>query len=686
MRVALLNTYDIIGGAARAMYRLHVGLGRIGIDRTLYVASARSGAPDMVVVRPQTASELVEWRKREDAIRAEEAPYPILRDHGPFHSERAARGVLLSQKLAPADVLHLHWTRGLVDWATFMPAVRPEQALVWTLHDQHPFTGGCHYTGDCQGFMAGCGHCPVLGSHNPDDLSAAVLARKAAALSALRAPLHIVTPSNWLAAEAQRSRLFADRPIHVVPNGLDAGLFRPVDPTPARQRLGIAPGDTVILFIAHVLSDPRKGYALLRSGLGALAGRSDLVLVTVGEGMVDPPPGIRTIAVGPVWDEADLVPLYAMADLVAVPSAQDNYPNTALEALACGTPVIGLPAGGMPDLVGNDERGLLARGLEPVDFARSLAEALSDRDRLGAWGRAGRAFIERECTLERQASRYAALYAEALAEARRPPDKTSAIMSARRQSKMDRRAAVAALTPRYGGLSDGAFGIWDFLFDLQKGRDVQGHGLEIGVFRGSGLAAILDHLRGAERVCAIDFAPQRDLVTEHLAGLGLPGERVDWLEGCSRQLRRTEAAAAWRGRCRFLHIDGEHSYDAVRNDLEWCTDLMTPGAVISVDDVLLAESLCVTHALFDHLRDHPHRLRLFLCGFGKAYLCAPADLDFYRGHCLTGLVPWLEIEHGIKARLAKNSHAWELDYLGITERGDGPPYMEIGRYRQIPPA
>lgn len=684
MRVALLNTFDINGGAARAMFRLHEGLGRLGVKRTLYVARAWGEDPEMVVVKPGTPDELAEWRRREAEVRAEESPYEALRGFAPFHTERAARALLLEQKLAPADVLNLHWTRGLVDWTSFMAARRPDQALVWTLHDQHPFTGGCHFSGDCVGFTSGCGRCPVLKSDKPDDLSALVMKRKSQALSGLRAPLHIVAPSHWIATEAKRSRLFGDRPIHVIPNGLDTALFRPLETSSLRQRLNIAPEDRVVLFIAHWLSDARKGYALLQAGLSALDDPAGIVLVTVGEGDIPAPAGIRTIAMGRVDADADLIALYSMADLVAVPSVQDNYPNTALEAMSCGTGIIGLPVGGLPDLTGNDERGRLADGTDAAAFARALRDALADRDRLVAWGRAGRAFVERECTLERQAGRYATLYAEASAEARRGADTVPAAM-AHRQANIRRREAIRALTPGHGGLSDGAFGIWDFLLTQQRRRGVTGHGLEIGVYRGSGLAALAPHLNENERMVAIDIAPQRELVAGHLAGLGLDATRVNWLEGCSRHLQRIGAGAPWNGACRFLHIDGEHSYDAVRADLEWCASLMAPGAVISVDDVLLAESLCVTHALFDHLRDNPHRLRLFLCGLGKAYLCAPSDLGFYRSACLDGLIPWLEAEHGVKARLAKNSHAWELDYLGIAERGDGAPYMSIGRYSQTPP-
>lgn len=416
MRVALLNTFDTAGGAARAMHRLYVGLGRIGIQRTLYVARRDSNDAGIVPVRPATSDEQAEWQVLEAAIRAEEAPYPALGGAGfvPFHSERAARALLLERRLGPTDLFNLHWTRGLVDWSHFLAARRPDQPVVWTLHDQHVFTGGCHYAGDCTGFTQACGHCPLLASDQADDLSALVLARKRQALARLRPPMHVVTPSRWMAAAAARSSLLRDIPVHTIPNGLDTDVFRPVDRRSLRLRLGIDPDATVILFVAHILDDPRKGYLHLRAALDALPTPGRLVLVVAGESQVPPPAHVPFLHRGAARDDAELASLYAMADLVAVPSDQENYPNTALEALACGTPVIGFAIGGMPELVQSGETGLLAPSHDRAAFSETLAAALSDRARLAGWGWAGRAFVERECSLDRVAQRYAAVFEAAV--------------------------------------------------------------------------------------------------------------------------------------------------------------------------------------------------------------------------------------------------------------------------------
>lgn len=419
MRVALLNTFDTAGGAARAMHRLYVGLGRLGVDRTLYVARRDSDDPAIVPVRPATPEEQTEYQDLEAAVRAEEAPYAPLRGGGfiPFHSERAARARLLEQRMRPADVFNLHWTRGLVDWAHFMAHRGPHQALVWTLHDQNIFTGGCHYTGDCENFARSCGACPMLDSTDESDLSALILSRKRAALTGLRAPLHIVTPSRWMAAEAARSVLLRDRPIHVVPNGLDIDQYRPRDRAGLRARHGIAPDALVILFVSHVLEDPRKGYAHLKAALDTLPEDAPVILLLAGQGQVPPPARVPVIQAGAVREDAEMAALYALADLVAVPSGQENYPNTGLEALACGTPVIGFNLGGLPDMVQSGHNGILADRHDTAAFTLALREALRDRNRLAGWGREGRAFVERECSLDRVAARYAAIYREALGEA-----------------------------------------------------------------------------------------------------------------------------------------------------------------------------------------------------------------------------------------------------------------------------
>ncbi|MDG5494751.1 glycosyltransferase [Niveispirillum sp. BGYR6] len=415
MRITLLNTFDIAGGAARAAYRLHQGLREIGVAHQFLVARKDSDDPDITPVRPRDAAEQAAWAAREGEGQAELAAYPALQGPGfvPFHSGLAGRADLLEDRLPPTDIFHLHWVRGLVDWPLFFRRRRPDQGLVWTLHDQNPFTGGCHYADACRGFTMACGRCPMLGSVVADDLSALVLARKRAALAAFPGPVHIVSPSRWLAAEAANSRLFAGLPIHVIPNAVDIRTLVPADGAPLRRRLGIADDVLTLGFVSHLLADPRKGLDLLMQALNQLAPSlpDRLTLLVAGEGEVPPVPlSVPCVNAGPQSGDGDLCGFYAACDLLVVPSRQDNLPNVVLEAMACARPVVGFDSGGVPDMIMPGVTGFLAPGSDADALAVGLAAAVRRRADLPAMGQAGRQRAEREYAPVVQARRYAALY------------------------------------------------------------------------------------------------------------------------------------------------------------------------------------------------------------------------------------------------------------------------------------
>ena len=103
--------------------------------------------------------------------------------------------------------------------------------------------------------------------------------------------------------------------------------------------------------------------------------------------------------------------VYSAADLFVSPSLQDNLPNTVLESLACGTPVVGSHTGGIPDMVRPGETGWLFETGNVEALRATLQEALATRDLTGLRTRC-REVAEREYSLELQAERYKKLYEE----------------------------------------------------------------------------------------------------------------------------------------------------------------------------------------------------------------------------------------------------------------------------------
>lgn len=381
MRPLLVNANDLRGGAARAAYRLHVGLRSIGVDSSMLV-QVKDGK-DASVVGPRSAFGGLAGRMRQLLDLLPVYAYPAGRTRRTFYPgwlpDRSRSRV---QDIAP-DLVHLHWiTGGFVNVKTLRKYRLP---LVWTLHDMWAFTGGCHYDEGCGRYSLGCGLCPVLGSNAHRDLSSLGFRRKMRAYRDL--PITIVTPSRWLGDRARSSLLLAGFPVSVIPNAIDTDCFRPIAKDAARDVLGL-PGDRkLILFgAAHGADEPRKGFSHLQSALRLLAqraGASQYMAVVFGESTPERPPdvGMACTYVGRVHDDTRLAALYAAADVFVAPSTQENLSNTVLEALACGTPCVAFDIGGMPDMIEHRRNGYLARALDSGDLAEGIRWALEDAGR-----------------------------------------------------------------------------------------------------------------------------------------------------------------------------------------------------------------------------------------------------------------------------------------------------------------
>ena len=196
----------------------------------------------------------------------------------------------------------------------------------------------------------------------------------------------------------------------MIPNGVDLDDFAPRDRRTAREVFGLPQDAKVILFVAHGLGLRRKGFVYLAEALRGLNQISDLVVLCLGQGT--PPDGLNVPCVnaGVVHSDRLLSFAYSAADLLVVPSLQDNLPNTVLEAMACGVPVVGFDVGGIPDMVRNGVTGILTPAGEVARLREALVELLQSRPRREAMAAACRRVVTEEYTLEIQARRYIELY------------------------------------------------------------------------------------------------------------------------------------------------------------------------------------------------------------------------------------------------------------------------------------
>lgn len=280
---------------------------------------------------------------------------------------------------ADADLLHLHWINN--EMMSIGDIGRLRKPVVWTLHDMWAFCGSEHYTADLR-WRDGYAHHNRPAHESGPDLNRWAWKRKR---SAWQRHMHIVTPSHWLANCVRQSVLMHEWPVTVVHNAIDTDVWQPVEKVTARKLLNL-PADALLLLFGAIggSNDPRKGFDLLRQALQHLQGNaSNLQLVVFGQLAPRIPEnlGFPVHYTGHLHDDLSLSVLYSAADVMVIPSRQDNLPNTGVEALACGTPVVAFNTCGLPDIVTHEQTGYLSRVSDAEDLAHGIQWVLDDRQR-----------------------------------------------------------------------------------------------------------------------------------------------------------------------------------------------------------------------------------------------------------------------------------------------------------------
>lgn len=333
-----------------------------------------------------------------------------------FSDDRSEHSADALKQVPPSDILHLHWIAGFVDYRDFFSRLPRGLPIVWTLHDMNPFTGGCHFDGGCGKYLEQCGGCPQIGSLERHDLSARIWQRKNAAFAACSASsMHLVTPSHWLATEAKKSTLLGRFPVTVIPYGVDTERFQPRDRRFARQLFGIPHEARVVLFVADWAGEKRKGLELLIEAIRGIEDLPELCVFTIGREMTRQEIGKRSIAIEYIRDELTMSLAYSACDLFVVPSLQDNLPNTALEALACGIPTVAFAVGGLTDLIREHETGVLVAPGDVQALRIAITKLLKNPDRLASMAISCRGTALAEYQLDVQARHYVSLYESLIA-------------------------------------------------------------------------------------------------------------------------------------------------------------------------------------------------------------------------------------------------------------------------------
>ena len=413
MKILHLSTFDTIGGAARAGYRIHEGLRNIEVFSQMLVSKKASSDAD--VIESKIDANPIVRRVKGELNRLALTTYSKCIKHS-FSPQWVPDRLSESIHQYNPDIIHLHWIAN--SYLQIESLTRFNKPIVWTLMDMWPFTGGCHYTEECDLYQKSCGACPQLGSSREQDLSRKVWNRKATAWQSIN--LTVVAPSTWMEQCARSSSLFTNVPIKVIPFGLDIDSYQPIEQQAARTALGLPQDKKLILFGAvSPISDYRKGFHLLQQALHTLSQselKNDIEVVIFGTLEPIPPVdlGFKAHYLGRLQDDASLARAYSAADVMVAPSLQEAFGQTASESLACGTPAVVFRNTGLADIVDHKQTGYLATAFEADDLAKGIRWVISNDSRHRSLRAQSRHKAEKQYSLSRQAEQYAEVYRELL--------------------------------------------------------------------------------------------------------------------------------------------------------------------------------------------------------------------------------------------------------------------------------
>jgi glycosyltransferase involved in cell wall biosynthesis len=305
------------------------------------------------------------------------------------------------ESIIHSDIINLHWiTSGFLSPLNIKNLLDLGKPIVWTLHDMWAFTGGCHYTAGCENYQNDCLNCPQL-SEDIFKLPYHLLLEK---IEYFNHPnLTIVTPSQWLAKCAKKSQVFQNHRIEVIPYSLDTNIFQPIDKLEAKKNLNLNPDDIILLVGAVTGKEKRKGFLELINSLklcqhneqfSDLTKNNRLKICCFGEPKEALQElGITVISFGNVDEDKKLSLIYSAADIFILPSLEDNFPNTMLESMSCGTPVIAFDIGGIPDLIKNKVSGIIIPYNNIELMSEKIIQLINDRELCVSMGKKSREII-----------------------------------------------------------------------------------------------------------------------------------------------------------------------------------------------------------------------------------------------------------------------------------------------------
>lgn len=383
MKVIHLSTSDFNGGAAIAAIRVvRAQQSLTELDSRLFVQSKISEEKFVFSTQTNTLDKVASgFRKLFDELSIR---LFSVQSRGRFTFPFWGNDISKNLIVKDSDIINLHWVNGgFISLKSLEKLVDLKKPIVWTLHDMWAITGGCHHAADCEKFTFNCSNCPCLRINGQKDISNFVFNKKQLLFN--NSNISVISCSNWLSNKVASSKLLGNKKIFTIPNPLDTSKFKPMEKQKAREKLILPKGKHLILIGAMNVNNVWKGFDYLIKAINLMHQSNPelnkiIELVVFGKStkkiLTKIPFHVHQL--GELKNEDEIIYAYNSADVYVAPSLQDNLPNTVMEAMACGVPVVAFNVGGIPDMVDHNINGILVEPRSSEALANGIKLLLTD--------------------------------------------------------------------------------------------------------------------------------------------------------------------------------------------------------------------------------------------------------------------------------------------------------------------
>lgn len=366
MKVLHISTLDS-GGAGSCCIKIHRSLLEQGIDSKVLVRQKSTNEPAVY----QNSLYFIDFLKRAFdqflclcglPLTKRSKVLKLRKRYGVYCTLPTSIHDLSDHKLVKqADIIHIHWVGDFLDYPSFFAKVN--KPIVMTLHDENLFYGLPHYE---------AGYKKIKDEH----LESVYCQIKRRALVG-KQNVNIVFLSQMLYDKFNSHEIVKEKRKCIINNSVDYHLFSPHNKIESRAKLNIKPDQIVFAFMAANIEEKRKGLDVLMSAVESLHNPNAMVLAI---GQFSPhrseSPNIKCL--GSLSDASVISSVLSAADYFVMPSFQEAFAQSPLEAMACGIPVIAFPCSGVKELI-TERNGVMCSDFTEQALLSGIREALGKK-------------------------------------------------------------------------------------------------------------------------------------------------------------------------------------------------------------------------------------------------------------------------------------------------------------------